>query len=538
MKKTSRTKDAVSWQSSLPIISHEKRFGFCKADSSSSLLDLQIRVGLLWAILLAISGAVVSRLIYLQIFEGDRNLLIAQSNRLTVDRERAPRGVIYDCKNRVMVRNVPDDEYGINRQYVLGSAGAHLLGYVAEVTEEELGCYEGLCYELGALRGRSGVEASFEPVLRGRDGGKIVEVDSLGNEIRVIGEHEPETGEDVHLSVDLDLQNIMYLAMEGKSGAAVALDMQGRVLGLVSSPSYDPNLFTIREDSGILQNLLSDSEKKYFLNRVMGGSYPPGSVFKLVTAYAGLEEGAITSDTEFEDTGEIKIGDEYRYGNWYFDQYGRTEGFIDVVGALKRSNDIFFYKTGEEIGVEGLVVWAERFGFGERTGIEVGGEVEGLVPNPLWKERYIGEKWFLGNTYHMSIGQGDLLTTPLQVARMTVAVLSGRLCDVSILYGEQVFCRDLGLTSEHIGVVWEGMRQACQEGGTAYPLFDFNPYVVCKTGTAQHGGEEDEPHAWITVGYPGENPEIVITVILESAGEGSLEAGPVVRQILDEWEKI
>ena len=307
--------------------------------------------------------------------------------------------------------------------------------------------------------------------------------------------------------------------------------MQGKVLGLVSSPAYDP---------GKVVDYLTDTENLYFLNRAISGTYPPGSVFKLVTAYAGLFEHKITAETKYEDTGEIRVGI-YRYGNWYFDQYGKTEGSIDLVRALARSNDIYFYKVGEAVGVENLVKWARLFGLGQKTEIELPGETAGLVPDKLWKERKTGEQWFLGNTYHMAIGQGDLLTTPLQIARMTLGVVSGRLCQVSILKDKAPTCRDLGLKTEDIATVRQGMAQVCASGGTAFPFFNFDPPVLCKTGTAQHSGqknEEDKPHAWITVAYPGENPEMILTVMLEAAGEGSAEAGPVAKAILEEWKGL
>ena len=219
-----------------------------------------------------------------------------------------------------------------------------------------------------------------------------------------------------------------------------------------------------------------------------------------------------------------------------------------MVRALSRSNDIYFYKVGEEIGVDTLVKWARKFGLGEKTGIELSGEVSGLVPDRLWKERATGEKWFLGNTYHMSIGQGDLLVTPLQVARMTLGAVSGRLCKISILKDKVIDCKDLGIKTEDLAVVQSGMASACATGGTAFPFFAADPPVLCKTGTAQHSGQNANdpkdksghvlPHAWITVAYPGENPEMILVVMLESAGEGSAEAGPVAKNILDQWGKV
>ena len=189
--------------------------------------------------------------------------------------------------------------------------------------------------------------------------------------------------------------------------------------------------------------------------------------------------------------------------------------------------------------MDALVKWARKMGFGEVTGIELPGERQGLVPDELWKERKTGEKWFLGNTYHMAIGQGDLLVTPAQVARMTLSAVSGRLCKLSLLKNSPVSCSDLGIATEDLALGREGMKGACASGGTAYPFFNDNPYVLCKTGTAQHSGqvgEADLPHAWITVAYPGENPEMILTVMLEAAGEGSAEAGPVAKGIIDAWK--
>lgn len=534
----------IDWQGALSLALHARRRGFTSRHEGESFSHLRVRVGGLWVVLWAVSALVVARLMYLQMFEGSRNLLLAQTNRVEVDVEYAPRGVIYDRNGEVLVRNVlrsrifdGTEEEIITREYTLGSAGAHLVGYIDEVKEGETGCIGGLCYEPGDYRGRAGVEAYFEEILRGVDGGRLVEVDSGGSEVREIGSHDPRKGEDVYLSVDAKMQEVMSSALGEKKGSAVLIDMQGKVIGMVSNPSFDPNLFTVRKDAKELQDLLSDGENMPFLNRAIGGAYPPGSVFKLVTAHAGLAEEVIDKSTEIEDTGEIRI-DSYRYGNWYFDQYGRTEGSLAIERALARSNDIFFYKVGEGLGINKLVEWAREFGLGERSGIELAGELEGLVPDPLWKERFIGERWFLGNTYHVAIGQGDLLVTPLQIARMTAAAVSGRICNISVVRDNDPFCDSLNLLTSDIELVKSGMRQACEEGGTAFPFFDFEPRVLCKTGTAQHGGEETLPHAWISVVYPGDNPQVVLVVMLEEAGEGSAEAGPVARAILDEWKEL
>ncbi len=525
------------WQENLTFITQSKRKGFGISHQTIQAKDTRVRVRAIWAVIVVSMALIVAKIAYLQIVERGQHQLTSYANHVELKRQAAPRGVVYDRNGVALVENIADENKYL-RVYPLREAISPIMGYLSEVRESELGCLEGLCSRRGRVVGWVGVELVMASRLGGREGGRLVEVDSAGVEVREMGNNESEAGSDISLTIDAGLQRIAYESLASKSGSVVAIDMQGKVLALVSSPSYDPSH---------LSDYLSDKDKMYFLNRPIAGTYPPGSVFKLVTSIAGLSEGKITRETKFEDTGEIKVGS-YRYGNWYFDQYGMKEGSISMVRALSRSNDIYFYKVGEEVGVDTLVKWARKFGLGEKTGIELSGEVSGLVPDRLWKERATGEKWFLGNTYHLAIGQGDLLVTPLQAARMTLGVVSGRLCKISILKDKAVDCSDLGLKTEDIAVVREGMGAACATSGTAFPFFTFNPPVLCKTGTAEHSGQNANdpkdktghvlPHAWITVAYPGENPEMILVVMLESAGEGSAEAGPVAKKIIEGWKAL
>lgn len=481
---------------------------------------------MVWVISIVLLSATVAKLLYLQIFDAGQKLLLSQNNHIEQVRLTAERGKILDRRGVVLA----EDQEG-KRVYPLGAVMAAIVGYTSQVSTDELGCSQGICYSQGMRIGRAGLEKRLELELRGRDGGIIQEVDVAGKIVRERGRNESEGGKNVELSIDSRLESAMYQAMGEHEGAAVMIDLQGKILGMVTTPTYDPSDLT---------KYLNDSSKPYFLNKAIGGVYPPGSVFKLVTAYTGLVAGVIDAETRIEDTGEIKIG-EYRYGNWYFDQYGRREGELEVTKALARSNDIYFYKVGEGVGINKLVAGAKKFGYGEKTGIELPGEVAGLVPDPIWKERRTGEKWFLGNTYHLAIGQGDLLATPAQVARATQGAVTGRLCKLSLLKTSRTDCVDLGLKTEDMNLVREGMKEACEAGGVAFPFFDFQPYVLCKTGTAQHSGqhtEEDLPHAWITVAYPGENPEIILTVFVEAGGEGSKVAAPIAREILTKWKEL
>lgn len=473
----------------------------------------------------------------------------------------APRGALLDREDNQLVRNVPsykrlkpgtnlaqdqfeiitkdqalslegkEDEWiflDVDREYIFGRALSPILGYVNEVDQQELDSL-GPEYVRGDQVGKSGVEKLFESRLRGSPGTELLETNSMGKIVRTLGSKQPVNGQDIVLSLSLDLQQSLYTAMTDKIGAAVALNPQtGEILGLVTNPSFDPNN---------IKNSLQEANQPFF-NRAVAGAYPPGSVFKPIVVTAGLEERVIDQDYQVEDIGEIRI-DQYRYSNWYFDQYGKTEGQVDLIKALQRSNDIFFYKLGELIGPNDIAKWAELFGLGEKTDLDFPGEVPGLVPTPEWKRRHTGSRWFLGNTYHYSIGQGDLQVTPFQMAlATTVFANGGRLCQPTIEKvgdTQQVSCQELGISIETLDIVKQGMIAACEPGGTAFPFFEFEPKVACKTGTAQFGDPEDRTHAWFTVFAPADNPKIVIIILLEKGGEGSYDAAPIAKQVLESW---
>lgn len=461
------------------------------------------------AILMAGMAVITGRLFWLTVVGGDEAVARAEGNRIELVTLPAPRGVIYDRNGEVLVRNAPGEEANeVRREYVYGEAMAHILGYAGESDRV----------------GKMGVEKWLDQKLRGQDGAEIVETGADGKLLRRLGRQEPVVGEEVRLTIDAGLQRKIAAVMEGRKGAVVVSRPEtGEILALVSSPGFDPERV-----SQVLER-----EDKPLFNRATDGVYPPGSIFKLVTAVAGLETGKIDAATTIEDTGEIRVG-QFRYGNWYFDQYGKLEGSLDIVRALGRSNDVFFYRVGEMVGAEGLADWARRLGLGQSSALGWAADSAGLVPDPEWKEKFKGERWFLGNTYHLAIGQGDIGVTVLQVNLLTGAVGTGRLCQPQVVEVEKA-CEDLGISQKTLDLIRQGMAAACAPGGTAFPLFDFEPQVACKTGTAQHGGEETLPHAWVTILAPAEKPEVALTVLLEAAGEGSYEAAPVARQILEYW---
>lgn len=561
---------------------------------------------ILFIIIFVISSFIaIARLIDLQIIRGAYFRELSEGNRIRRIPVKAARGEILDRSNKVLARNLPvyklakfssggvivettpisreealarqargetDIVIDVAREYPLGKAAAHVVGYVNEASPNEIGrkpdcsgtdnrqlTTDNWNYGLGDLVGRMGVEAQYECLLRGVNGEELIEVDTKGRIVRKLGRKEPVPGKTIKLSVDADLQGTAYEALvkdrdrdgDGKidteivRGATVVQDPQtGEVLALVSTPSFDPQRISQEYET------LANNPNMPFFNRAVGGAYHPGSTFKIVVAAAGLEDGKIDANFTFDDPGVIRIG-EFSYANWFFTMRGRKEGVINLERAITRSTDTFFYKVGEMVGVERLSGWAGRFGLGKKTGIDLPAEALGLIPTPEWKERVRGERWFLGNTYHMSIGQGDITATPLQINRMASVIASdGKLCKPRLFLDEvsrvaQVprvprECEDLNLKPETRDLIVRGMVGACSPGGTAFPLFNFKPQVGCKTGTAETN-KEGVTHAWLTAFGPVATdsaqvaPEIAVTALVEEGGEGASVAAPIVKEILDYW---
>lgn len=541
---------------------------------------LQKQVFLLFPVFVFCFLILFFRLFSLQVVRGEENLKRSQENRVRLLTVHAPRGSIFDRNGRTLAKNTPgfrmtqDTEKGkvsrfldydkalsletkdvlleidSIRSYPEGEVFAHVLGYTSEISRDELSLPEFFNYKIGDRVGRAGVEETFEKYLRGRDGREIVEIDASGHQLQVLGKEEPKSGLGLYLTIDGDLQKVMYSSLKvglekarSQAGVAIAQDPNnGQVLGLVSLPSFDPNLFTKERQglAGLFANPFSP-----LLNRATAGLYPPGSVFKIVTSAAGLLTGKIDENTKFEDTGILYLGP-YSFANWYFTSYGKKEGFLNLVKAIKRSNDIFFYKVGRLVGEEKLAEFARLFGLGEKTGVDLPTEEAGLVPTPSWKEEKIGLPWYPGDTLHMAIGQGSILTTPLQVSNMVCAVANGGTLfrpflgkkaegeGKSFQFQPQVIRENL-IGERSLELIREGMRQACLPGGTGWPFFDFKPEVGCKTGTAEFGDPGGKTHAWFTVFAPFENPEIVVTVLVEGGGEGSSVAAPIAKEILKYW---
>lgn len=509
-----------------------------------------------------------------------RGKILARGGEVLVGSREVKKKVVFDPVNGF---EKSDDISGASeedvisefvRNYEVASDFAHVSGYLGEVNEEEVGKVDPKCKEKGprklrSLIGRSGLEQTYNCQLSGFDGEELVEVDSFGNKIRVLGQKNPIPGEDIKTTIHFGLQNYVARIMSGREevkleqninprtsdgefrGAVLATDTNGEILALYSSPTYNPNYFVNKSSSSAVNEILNDKDLPLF-NRAISGKFPPGSVFKPIVATAALEEGAVDENYTYTDEGVITIktiyGD-FSYSNWYFTQYGGKEGEIGLERALARSTDTFFYKLGELTGIDSLVKWSEKFGLSELSGVDLPGEIGSLVPSPEWKESAKGERWFLGDTYNVSIGQGDLALTPIAMNRAISIIASGGvICNSSLVMDFQNTdhrplitdhsCLDLGISQNTIDLVKSGMIQVCSAGGTGFTFFDFKDKygidVACKTGTAETFDNKD-PHSWFVAFDATDEPEIIVTVLIENGGEGSRVAGPVARKIFDYW---
>lgn len=558
-------------------------------------------------ILVLLIVILVGRLFWLQVVHGADYRILSDSNRMRTQIIYAPRGVIFDRNNTPLVFNIPgfrkiEDgkttlltrnqalsllakgeknlEVDQLREYPYKESTAHVLGYIGQISEDELKEDTFKDYLPGDLIGKIGIERRYEATLIGQNGKKLIEVDSAGKPVRTLGQTDPIPGNNITLTIDAKLQEASYNALpQDKKGVVISSTPDGQILSLVSRPSFDPNLFTLGEHYVPATNsayesigdILLDSTNQPMLNRAIGGSYPPASTFKLITAAAGLEKNIIDETYEVEDTGILRVGD-FSFANWYFTQYGGKDKDVNVVKAISRSNDIFFYKLAEKVGVSEISNMAKQFGLGSKLGIDLNGELEGVVPDPEWKKKVIKEQWYLGDTYHYGIGQGYLLTTPLQVNAWTQSIANG-----GTLYRphliknvDKIVLHENVISEKTNQLIVQGMIDSCKnETGVAWPLYDFTVKnknlkidgknileavvatqgagikpeevkdyrriaIACKTGTAEHNLEK-KTHAWITLFAPAYNPEIVVTVLIEEGGEGSSDAGPVAKKVLEDW---
>ncbi len=444
------------------------------------------------------------------------------------------------------------------RDYKDSLVFTHLTGYTGKITVEELVERKKENYLLNDYIGKTGIEYQYENYLRGIPGKRQAEVDATGDLQKTLAEVPAIPGSNVKLNIDYDLQKKLYEATvaalaktSSNKAAAVATNPQtGEVLALVSLPAFDSNMFARGIKSGEYSSIINNPDNP-LLNRVVTGQYPPGSTIKPVMALAALTEGVVTPETKILDDGVIRIGAFTYYG---YERGGL--GLVDIYSAIARSSDIFFYTVGggnpkntiQGMGPDKIAQWLRKFNVGSPLGIDLPSEKSGLAPDPEWKQRVKNEQWFLGNTYHAAIGQGDVLTTPLQVNSWTATIANGgkimqpfimrEVVNQSgkvIAEGKPKVLAENIFDPNYIKIVQEGMRQTVTLG-SGRALANLPVEVSGKTGTAQFDARDlSRTHSWFTSYAPSNNAQIALTVIAEGAGEGHQVAVPISREVYEWW---
>ncbi len=569
------------------------------------VLALAVTTSLAFAVLLG-------QLWYLQVLEGGRMHELSEKNRIRIRPVAAPRGILFDRNGLALVDNrpaftlsfipremedrdtvvarlsvllkipvgelleglekVPNDsirpvrvrrglsledvtkveerklelpgvivEVEPQRVYPTSTFAAHLLGYVREVNDEQM--KQGR-YRRGDMIGQSGLERLLDDYLRGREGGERIEVDAMGRQVQIMRREEPNPGAQVITTVDRRIQEAAEQAMAGRAGAVVVMDPRnGDVLALTSSPAFPLDRLTGNLDRDEWVRLVRDPMTP-LMNRALQGQYPPGSVFKIIVTAAGLQEGSLAPMDRVYCNGEFTLG------NWTFKDWKKGgHGHMDLHGAIAQSCDVFFYQAGLKVGGDTMARYAHAFGLGPPTGIDLGGERFGLVPfSPAQRSRS-KRPWQAGDTVNMSIGQGQLLVTPLQVARMMAAVANGgilwkpRLVQrVEQADGTVAYTASSKMTErvELSPVVWAFLRNALSavvKEGTGVAARLPGVEIAGKTGTAQTIAKSDsakgQDHAWFASFAPADDPQVVVVVFVERGGHGGEIAAPVAKQIYE-----
>ena len=496
---------------------------------------------LIGVVFLLVSFGFLGRAFALQIIRGNDFAARAESNSLRHTTIFPERGVIYDRNGEELAWNNPD------RIYNSAPGLAHILGYVGFPKDQEVSEQK---YDPKELIGRDGLERLYNQFLGGEKGLRIEEV-AVNGEVK--SDHllsAPKSGESIVTSIDAKLQTEVYsqikkLAEERgfKGGAAIIMDVRtGEILTLTSYPEYDPNIMVNGTDSGKISYYLTDKSSP-FLNRAISGLYTPGSIVKPFLAIGALEEGTMDPNKIIVSTGQLTLPNPYDPSKPSIFRDWKALGALDMRHAIAMSSDVYFYELGggfgtqEGLGINRIDKYLRLFGFGQKTGINLAHEAEGVIPTPEWKEEHFpGEPWRVGDTYHTSIGQYGFLVTPLQVVKAVGAIATGKLIEPTLLKVDSTSkpeSKDLGLKEDHLNIVREGMRLSATIG-TGKALNVSTVEVAAKTGTAELGVTKEDVNSWTVGFWPYRNPHYVFAIVMEKGSRSNLVgATAAMRGVLD-----
>lgn len=432
------------------------------------------------------------------------------------------------------------------RLYKYGPLAAHVLGYTSEISEQELAHGDFSNHHQGAMIGKSGIERVYDRILSGVPGRQLLRVDSRGKSREVIEQTEPRIGAGLHLTLDLDLQREAEAVLGDNPGALIAFDPNnGEILALASRPTFDPNRFVTGLLPSEWEKLREDSDFPLG-NRVIQSQYSPGSVFKIVMALAGLEQGVVKEHTTVNCPGSVSL-----YGRRFRCWYAPGHGPVQLADAIQHSCNVYFYLLGAKLGIEKIAAFSRRLGLGQLTGVDLVGEIEGLVPSPEEKKRTAGRRWFPSETISVAIGQGRLAVTPIQLARALGIVATGSAPSLHLAKdggNDNLSPLKPSLNAAHLKIVREAMWRSVNVAGTGTAA-RVDGFAVCgKTGTVQTIGEdtratlsEEEaeqylPNAWFAGFAPLDNPQIVVALLVQRGGSGT-KAAALARPIFKQFQE-
>lgn len=504
-----------------------------------------------WFIFLGVASLFMYKIFNLQVVQGEEYTAIAENNRVDKALIIAERGVVYDRRGELLAWNEVDNtgEYDFPiRAYTDRLGLGQVLGYVSYPKKDSRGFFFRTDY-----LGRSGVEEAYDDILKGQNGGKIVEVDALSDVVSEFAIESPVPGGEIHLSIDAELSEAMYniiatsTAKAGfRSGAGAIMDVHtGEIIALTSYPSFDPEVMADGDDIELIEEYNND-ERLPFLNKVISGAYTPGSIVKPFVAYAALVNKIISPEKVIVSDGYILVPNPYnpsnpsRFNDW------RVQGPMTMREAIAFSSNVYFYIIGggfgdqPGIGITKLAEMYRHFGIGSETGITIAQEQKGVVPDPAWKEEVFNDDWRLGDTYFTSIGQFGFLTTPMQMLRAYGALANGgTLLTPHVIAGQQSDGIDLELNQEYLQIVHEGMRKTVNfNGGTARALERKDVAIAAKSGTAEVGVGNAYVNSWAAGFWPYEDPQYAFIMMMDKAPRSnSLGATRIMGDVV-EWISI
>jgi penicillin-binding protein 2 len=424
------------------------------------------------------------------------------------------------------------------RYYPYGETASHLIGYIGTINGKEYSVLDHDRFGLNSKIGRAGIEKAFDEDLRGWRGGQQIEVDARGQMVRVLSDRDPEPGSDITVTVDLEFQKRIMEMIKGLHASIAVLDLETEgVLAMASAPAYDPNIFVSPASSEQRLHVLRDGSSP-MLDRGINAAYPPGSVFKLVTALAGLDLGKITPQTRFRCTGSFQLGARSKPAHCWLHE---GHGSLNLYEALERSCNVYFWNVAKKLTPDEIAHYAHELGLGEPLRLEISRMAPGLIPDSAWKKERFNQPWYQGETLNMAIGQGYMLVTPFEILRLTsIIAKDGQVVEPHLVVQDRTVMPDaprVAIREENLETIKRAMLQVVESdyGTGQLARVDFDK-LAGKTGTAQ--APPEKAHSWMTGFFPYKNPKIAFVVFVEHGGSGGITSARLVKQMLEAWRDL